>query len=72
MSEFKANGHELGAGAADVVMVMVVFHSCEFNWFLWRNSFTEHFCYEEDDDGSEKASASEDIYQGVTRGGKHG
>src|ERR1035441_1234512 len=34
--------------------------------------FTKHSCYEEDDDGSEKASASEDIYQGVTRGGKHG
>jgi len=38
----------------------------------WRNSFTEHFCYEKDDDGSEKASASEEIYQGVTSGGKHG
>jgi hypothetical protein len=37
-----------------------------------RNSFTEHFCPDEDDDGSEKASASEEIYQGVTRGGKHG
>jgi hypothetical protein len=27
----------------------------------WRNSFTEHFCYDEDDDGSDKASASEEI-----------
>jgi hypothetical protein len=27
MSEFKANGHELGAGALGIVMVMVVFHS---------------------------------------------
>jgi hypothetical protein len=36
-----------------------------------RKSFTEHFCYEEDDDGSEKAAASEDIYQGITSGGKH-
>ena len=34
--------------------------------------FTEHFCYDEDDEGSEKASASEEIYQGVTGGGKHG
>ena len=33
--------------------------------------FTEHLRYDEDDEGSEKASASEDIYQGVTRGGKH-
>jgi hypothetical protein len=46
--------------------VMVVFHSFETDWFLWRNSFTEHFCHDEDDDGSEKASASEKIYQGVT------
>jgi hypothetical protein len=37
-----------------------------------RNSFTEHFCYEKNDDGSDKASASEEIYQGVTNGGKHG
>src|ERR1017187_7358145 len=38
----------------------------------WRNSFTEHFFFDKDDDGSEKASASEDIYQGITSGGKHG
>src|ERR1019366_5849379 len=72
MSEFKANGHEFGAGVADVVMVMIVFHSCEFDWFLRPNSFTEHFCYDEDDKGSEKASASEEIYQGVTSSGKYG
>ena len=53
-------------------MVMIVFHSGEFDWFLWRKSFTEHFCYDEDDKGSEKASAAKEIYQGVTRGGKHG
>jgi hypothetical protein len=70
MSEFKANRHELGAGAWDVIVVFVVFHSGEFNRFLWQNSFTEHFCDEKDDDGSEKASASEKIDQGVTRGGK--
>src|ERR1022692_5064512 len=72
MSKFKANGHELGAGVAGVVMVMIVFHSFEFDWFLRRNSLAEHFCYDEDDKGSEKASASEEIYQGVTSGGKHG
>jgi len=38
----------------------------------WRNSSTEHFGYEEDDDGSENASASEEVYQGVTYGGEHG
>ena len=72
MSEFKANRHKFGTAVADVVMVMIVFHSCELLWFLWLNSFTEHFCYDEDDKGSEKASASEEIYQGVTNGGKHG
>jgi hypothetical protein len=72
MREFKANRHELGAGAFYVVVIFVVFHNCEFDWFLWRNSFTEHFCYDEDDEGSEEASASEKIYQGVTNGGKHG
>jgi hypothetical protein len=71
MSEFKANGHEFGTGVADVVMVMIVFHSGELDWFLWQKSFTEHFCYDEDDEGSEKASAAEEIYQGVTSGGKH-
>jgi hypothetical protein len=72
MSEFKANGHKFGTGVTDVVMVMIVFHSCESVWILWRKSFTEHLCHDEDDEGSEKASASEEIYQGVTRGGKHG
>jgi hypothetical protein len=72
MSEFKANGHEFWPGAAGVVMIMIVFHSCKFDWFLRPNSFTEHFCYDEDDKGSEKASASQEIYQGVTSGGKHG
>jgi hypothetical protein len=72
LSEFKTNGHELGAGAAAVVMVMIVFHMCEFTWFLWRNLFTKHFGYYEDDEGSEKASASQEIYQRVTSGGEHG
>jgi hypothetical protein len=31
--------------------------------------FTKHFCYEEDDDGSENTSASEKPYQGVTCSG---
>src|ERR1035437_6319679 len=72
MRKFKANGHEFGAGAVDVVMVFVVFHSFEFDWCLRRHLFAEHFRYDEDDKGSEKASASEEIYQGVTSGGKHG
>jgi len=36
------------------------------------NSFTEHFCPDEDDERSEQAPASEKIDQGVTSGGKHG
>src|ERR1035437_310318 len=72
VSEFKVDRFQLGTVAFYIVMVMIVFHSCEFHGFLWRNSFAEHFCYDEDDEGSEKASASEEIYQGVTSGGKHG
>ena len=34
--------------------------------------FTEHFCNKKDDDGSEKASAPKEIYQGVAGGSKHG
>jgi hypothetical protein len=36
-----------------------------------QNSFTAHFCDDENDEGSEKASTSKKIYQGVTSGGKH-
>ena len=72
MDEFKANGHEFRTRVADVVMVMIMFHICEFDWFLRRESPTEHFCYDEDDEGPEKAAAAEEIYQGVTSGGKHG
>jgi hypothetical protein len=72
MSEFEVNRLQLRPGVPDIVMVMTVFHSCELDWFLWRNSFTEHFRHEEDDDSSDKASASEEIYQGVTSGGEHG
>jgi len=61
LSEFKADGHEFGAGATSVVMVMIMFHSCEFDWFFRRNSFTEHLCYDEDDKSSEKAAAAEEI-----------
>ena len=41
-------------------------------WRGQRNSSAEHFCYDEDDEGPEKASSAEEIYQGVTGGGKHG
>jgi len=41
-------------------------------WYFWRKSFTEHFSHEEDDDGSEKTSASKEIYQGETGGSEHG
>jgi hypothetical protein len=40
--------------------------------FFWRTSFAEHFGYDEDDEGSEKASASQEVYQRVASGGKHG
>jgi hypothetical protein len=39
---------------------------------FWGTSFPEHFRYDENDDGSEKASASEEVYQGVTSSGKQG
>ena len=42
-----------------------------FGMQIRPNSFTKHFGYDEDDDSSEKASASQKIYQGVTGGGKH-
>jgi len=70
MSEFKANRHELRARS--VVMVMIIFHSSEFDWFPWRNSFTEHFCHDEDENGSAKTSSEKEIQEGVTSGGKHG
>ena len=35
-------------------------------------SLAETFCNEENDDGSKKASPSEEIDQGVTGGGEHG
>ena len=72
MDEFKADGHEFRTSVADVVMVMVVFHSCEFDWILGRDSPAEHFGHDEDYEGPEKASAAEEINQGVTSGGKHG
>jgi hypothetical protein len=34
-----------------------------------RNSFTEHFCYEENNDGSANASSEKEIQDGVTSGG---
>jgi hypothetical protein len=39
---------------------------------IWRNSSTKHFCYDEDEDGSEKASTANEIDQGVTCGGQYG
>ena len=35
------------------------------------NLFTKHLRHEEDDEGPEKASASKEIDQGVTSGGKY-
>jgi len=34
-------------------------------------SFAEQFEYDEDDDGSENASTSEEIHEGVTNGAYH-
>jgi hypothetical protein len=62
----------LRAGGFAIIMIFIVLHSCEFNWFLRQNLFTEHFCHNEDDDGSDQASAPEEIDQRVTGGGKHG
>ena len=72
MREFKVNWNQLRAGAPGVVMVMIVFHSCKFDWMLRWNSSTHHFCHDEDDDGSQKASSSEEIYEGIANGGKQG
>src|ERR1019366_6219927 len=72
MSEFEVDRFQLETVAFYVVMVFVVFHSCKFNWFLWRNSFAEHVCYDEDENRSANASSEKEIQQGVTCGGKHG
>jgi hypothetical protein len=37
-----------------------------------RNSFTEHFCHDEDENGTANASSEEEIQDGVTSGGQHG
>jgi hypothetical protein len=34
--------------------------------------FAKHFCNYKDDEGSEKASASKEINQGIAGGGKNG
>jgi len=34
VSKFKTNGHEFGTGAVNVVMIMIVFHGGDFDWFL--------------------------------------
>jgi hypothetical protein len=44
---------------------------CPFDGFLWRNSSAKHFCHDEDDQGSEKAAASEEVNQRVTNRSKH-
>jgi len=42
-------------------------------FFKWRDdSFPEHFCYEENDDGSADASSEEEIHNGVTDSGEQG
>jgi len=72
MNEFEANRFRLRFGGLGVVMVFVVFHSGESNALLRHKSFPEHFCHDENDESSEQASTSQEIYQGVTDGGKHG
>jgi hypothetical protein len=34
--------------------------------------FAEHFCNDKDDEGSEQASASKEINQGIANGSKNG
>jgi hypothetical protein len=40
MSEFKANGHELGAGTLGIIVVMIMFHEGEF---VWRTQWARLF-----------------------------
>ena len=47
---------------------LLLLHDDESAWFLWLNSFTEHLCYEEDDDSSDKASTSEEVGGGLSTG----
>jgi hypothetical protein len=76
MCELKANGHKLRVRsvailvAASVIMILVVFHIGAMDWFICRHSFSKHFCEQENDDSSEKTSASQKIYQGITNSGK--
>jgi len=35
------------------------------------DSFTKHFCHDEDDEGSKKATTGEEINQGETSGTEH-
>jgi hypothetical protein len=37
-----------------------------------KTLFTEHFCNDKDDKGSEKAAASKEINQGIASSGKSG
>jgi hypothetical protein len=57
--------------APAVIMVLIVFHGSESDWFPWHHSFAEHFRDNKDDEGSKKASTSQEINQGVASGGQH-
>jgi len=65
--ELEANGHELKNGAvaigmaAAMIMVLIVLHGDESDWFPWHHSFAEHFRHNKDDEGPKKASASQEI-----------
>jgi hypothetical protein len=65
--ELKANGHKLRTGAmaigmaAAVILVLIVLHGGESDWFPWHHSFAEHFRHNKDDEGPKKASASQEI-----------
>jgi hypothetical protein len=55
--------------------MFMFFHIVLFFLFLLCYSeklFAEHFCNDKDDEGSEKASASKEINQGIASGGKNG
>jgi hypothetical protein len=53
-------------------MSSILFHGYEGALGFCENSSSKHFGDDENDEGSEKASAAKKINQRVTGGGKHG
>ncbi|MEJ0090042.1 MAG: hypothetical protein WDM80_09905 [Limisphaerales bacterium] len=68
MREFKANRYHLHIRS--VVVVVIVFHGGAFGFGF--ELFAEHFGDDENNQGSEKTAATEEINQRIAGGGKHG